>query len=44
VHPDLTSSSLAFTAEGFQFSFQAEPGLRFTLEASDDLVAWTDLG
>ncbi len=43
VQPDLTSSSLAFTTEGFQFSFQAETGLRFTLEASDDLAAWIDL-
>jgi hypothetical protein len=43
VQPELPAASAAMTAEGFHFTFQAEPGLRFAIEASDDLVHWTEL-
>jgi hypothetical protein len=42
VRPELPAEEVMITEGGFRLTFRAEPGLRFVVEASDDLVQWVE--
>ena len=44
VRPRIGPQGLDMTAEGFVLRFSGEPGLRFMLEASEDLREWEEVG
>lgn len=43
VRPELPASEAELTGSGFRLRFRGEAGLRFAVEASDDLLQWTAL-